>query len=122
MFGKKGLSKLDEQEVEKLALGYLIAAEEIEELVKTIKQHLLDSEMRDQDELETWHRALVRNHTRILTVGKQLPPANSDFAALAREAQLMEDEISQIAVSLWGYDEARVSGLILASGVLNSNV
>ena len=122
MFGKKGLPKLDEHAIERLALGYLMAAEEIEELVETIKARLSDPATRDRDELRTWHDVLVRNHTRILIVGKSLPPADDDLPRLAKEAESMEEEIAQIVESVWGYDEARVSGLLLASGVLGSNV
>ena len=120
-FGRKGLSRLDDQQVEMLALGYLTAAEEIEALVDTIKQRLADPGVSDRDNLNAWHKFLFGSHTRILTLGRQLPPPNNELHALAKEAESMEEEISQIAEALWGYDEARVSGLLLASGVLNTN-
>ncbi len=122
MFGRKGLSNLGEQERENLAFAYLMALDEIEALVKTIKERLSDSDEPDQPELKGWHTILVRHHTRILTVAKNLPPANSAFRDLAVEADTMDGEISKMAETLWGFDEARVSGLLLASGILNSNV
>lgn len=121
-FGRKGLPKLDEQEREKLAFAYLTALDEIEALVQTIKERLSNSQAPDQDSLKNWHTILVHNHTRILTVAKNLPPADSELPNLVIEADRMEGEISKIAESLWGFDEARVSGLLLASGILGSNV
>ena len=121
MFGRKGLPKLDGEAVERLALAYLTALDEIEGLVDTLKQRSQEADGQDREHIERQRQLLVRYHTRILTVAKSLPPPDGDLLALAGEAEAMEEDIAQIAEAQWGEDEARVSGLIMAAEVLRSN-
>ena len=121
IFGRKTLSKLDADTAERLSLAYLTALDEIEALVGTIKGRLAERIVRDRDELRAWHTSLVRIHTRALEVAKSLPSTSIDCAALAQEARSMELEVSHIAETVWGEDEARVAGFIMAEGILTSN-
>ena len=119
MFGRNGVSRLDKDDVERLSLGYLMAVEELQALVKTIKERLPNANTEEEADLRSWHKVLVDYHNRIVTVGKHLPPPDAVLTALAKEADAMEEDIARIHDALWGYDEARVGGLLLAAGVLH---
>ncbi len=123
MFGKKGLADFDEYELEHLALGYLTATDEIKGLVKWIREERKpNAKGQELTELEAWDNLLVQHHNRLLTTGKQLPPPSHELEHLLGEAQAIEVDVSKIAEALYGYDEARVSGLLMVEGSLEAKL
>jgi hypothetical protein len=68
----------------------------------------------DKPEFEGDQRYLLDIRQRLVVISRGLSPYGENFAAIAAEAEVMEDKIAQIADALFPYDEARVSGLNLA--------
>ncbi|MBO6767261.1 MAG: hypothetical protein JJ901_03020 [Erythrobacter sp.] len=98
-----------------------MAIEEMDALLDTLSKQATSTVGDPALSVEQSSTLLQKYRSRVSETAKSVSNDAVGFSELADEAHAMEIDVAQIAEAVWGIDEARVSGLLFAWGVLKTH-
>ena len=120
MFGRKKTFKPSPESCNAVFLGFDTALGEIDDLLNSMRDGAVTAGSTATIDYSGKIERLQECRSRILNDKKALPAMTNGFADLAKEAENMDDDIAQIGEAIWGYDEARVPGLLMSAAALRT--